>query len=353
MNASSRQFPRFSLYIKLTLLAFVVFAVSFGAYLYSEKQIDRANEIRAQSDQLADELRQSSDDLTRMARTYVATSNPIYKQHFQDILAIRDGKKPRPLDYGHDFWAPKLPDAPPIKFGAAVPLLTLMQQAGFTHDELTLFTRAKTLSDKLTETEMAAMRLLESTQPNNDLNRLQALRLLHDDAYALAKAQIMAPIREFHDQSEKRIVEEEGLPPEYLELELTEGVTMQDPQAAIATMNDLHDRGIRMSIDDFGTGYSSLNHLKKFKVYKLKIDQSFVRDISTDPEDKAIVGAVIQMAQRLGLLTIAEGVETTGQLAFLREQGCDEIQGYYYSKPLGADAFEVFVTEHAHKGSLL
>lgn len=150
-----------------------------------------------------------------------------------------------------------------------------------------------------------------------------------------------------------RILEEEGLPPEYLELELTEGVTMQDPQSAIATMNDLHDRGIRMSIDDFGTGYSSLSYLKKFKVYKLKIDQSFVRDISTDPEDKAIVGAVIQMAQRLGLLTIAEGVETTGQLAFLREQGCDEIQGYFYSKPLSAAAFEQFVAEHLQKGSLL
>lgn len=139
-----------------------------------------------------------------------------------------------------------------------------------------------------------------------------------------------------------RILEEEGLPPEYLELELTEGVTMNDPQAAIAIMNNLHDRGIRMSIDDFGTGYSSLNHLKKFKVYKLKIDQSFVRDICTDPEDKAIVGAVIHMAQNLGLLTIAEGVETAGQLAFLREHGCDEIQGFFYSKPLSAENFEAF-----------
>ncbi len=144
-----------------------------------------------------------------------------------------------------------------------------------------------------------------------------------------------------------RILDEEGLSPEYLELELTEGVAMHDPQGAIAVMNNLHERGVRMSIDDFGTGYSSLSHLKKFKVYKLKIDQSFVRDISTDPEDRAIVGAIINMAKSLGLQTIAEGVETAGQLAFLREQGCDEMQGYYFSKPLGSEQFEVFARSKA------
>lgn len=140
-----------------------------------------------------------------------------------------------------------------------------------------------------------------------------------------------------------RILEEENLAPEYLELELTEGVALHDPQGAIAIMNDLHERGVRMSIDDFGTGYSSLGHLKKFKVYKLKIDRSFVRDISSDPEDKAIVGTIISMAKSLGMRTIAEGVETAEQLAFLREQGCDEIQGFYYSEALPADQFEEFV----------
>ncbi|MDZ4202138.1 MAG: EAL domain-containing protein [Gallionella sp.] len=140
-----------------------------------------------------------------------------------------------------------------------------------------------------------------------------------------------------------RILDEAQLPPEYLELELTEGVAMHDPQAAIGVMNDLHERGVRMSIDDFGTGYSSLSYLKKFKVYKLKIDQSFVRDISTDLEDKAIVSAVINMAASLGLQTIAEGVETDSQLAYLREQGCKEVQGYYFSKPLPAADFERWV----------
>jgi EAL domain-containing protein (putative c-di-GMP-specific phosphodiesterase class I) len=104
-------------------------------------------------------------------------------------------------------------------------------------------------------------------------------------------------------------------------------------------MESLHELGVRLSIDDFGTGYSSLSYLKKFKIYKLKIDQSFVRDISSDPEDKAIVDTIISMAKRLGLRTIAEGVETPEQLAFLRERGCDEVQGYYYSVPMALVLF--------------
>ncbi len=144
-----------------------------------------------------------------------------------------------------------------------------------------------------------------------------------------------------------RIVNEENLPPQYLELELTEGVAMDDPLAAIAVMDNLHQRGIHMSLDDFGIGYSSLSYLKRFKVYKLKIDQSFVSGLIEDPEDRAIVNAVISMAKSLGLQTIAEGVETEGQLAFLREQGCDEVQGHYYSRPLPAGQFEAFVRGRA------
>ena len=139
------------------------------------------------------------------------------------------------------------------------------------------------------------------------------------------------------------VLDEFGLPPECLELELTEGVAMENPLAAIEMMNLLHARGIRMSIDDFGTGYSSLSYLKRFKVYKLKIDQSFVRDISCDPEDEAIVDAIIGMSKSLGLQTIAEGVETAEQLAFLRSKGCNEVQGYFFAKPMPAEEFEAFV----------
>jgi EAL domain-containing protein (putative c-di-GMP-specific phosphodiesterase class I) len=138
------------------------------------------------------------------------------------------------------------------------------------------------------------------------------------------------------------IIAEVGLLPNQLELELTEAVAMDDPLSAIAVMDQLFENGVSMSIDDFGTGYSSLSYLKRFKVYKLKIDQSFVRDISDDPDDKAIVTAIINMASSLGMRTIAEGVETSSQLAFLRLQGCDEAQGYYFSKPLPADEFETY-----------
>ena len=142
------------------------------------------------------------------------------------------------------------------------------------------------------------------------------------------------------------ILTEVGMPPGHLELELTEAVAMDDPLAAMAVMDKLYKYGIRMSIDDFGTGYSSLSYLKRFKVYKLKIDQSFVHDVTDDPEDKAIVTAIINMARSLDMHTIAEGVETEGQLAFLKKSGCEEAQGNYFSRPLPADEFEDFVRRH-------
>ena len=144
-----------------------------------------------------------------------------------------------------------------------------------------------------------------------------------------------------------KILEEVQLPQEYLELELTEAATMSEPQSAIDIMNTFYDQGIRMAIDDFGTGYSSLSYLKQFKVYKLKIDQSFICNIENDSDDRAIVSAIIDMANNLGLRTIAEGVETSEQLAFLRLHGCNEVQGYYFSKPLPAQKFLEFL----HKNS--
>ena len=145
-----------------------------------------------------------------------------------------------------------------------------------------------------------------------------------------------------------RMLAEFDLSPDALELELTEGVAVDDPHAAVATMDQLHARGVRMSMDDFGTGYSSLSQLKRFQIFKLKIDQSFVRDLGDDGNDRAIVSAIIRMAQALGMRTTAEGVETEGQLAFLRAQGCDEAQGYHFSMPLAAPELEAFMRRQLH-----
>ncbi len=136
------------------------------------------------------------------------------------------------------------------------------------------------------------------------------------------------------------------LPPDLLELEITEGMAMDERVDCIGILNGLKDLGINLAIDDFGTGYSSLNRLKEFPVDRLKIDQSFVRDIASDWDDAAINSAVIRIGHSLNIKVIAEGVETLEQLEFLVEQGCDEIQGYYLSRPLPAEELAAFVQNH-------
>jgi diguanylate cyclase (GGDEF)-like protein/PAS domain S-box-containing protein len=136
------------------------------------------------------------------------------------------------------------------------------------------------------------------------------------------------------------VLMESQMDPKYLELEITETMTM-DVEYTIVTLKKLHERGIQISIDDFGTGYSSLNYLKKFSINRLKIDQSFVRDISNpNSNDSDIVGTIIAMAHNLGLEVIAEGVEGKDQLRYLQYQGCNEVQGYYFSKPIPSEEFE-------------
>ncbi|MGB5716675.1 MAG: EAL domain-containing protein, partial [Gammaproteobacteria bacterium] len=119
-----------------------------------------------------------------------------------------------------------------------------------------------------------------------------------------------------------------------LELEITESTIMNNIDTASSTMRALHSSGIRISIDDFGTGYSSLSHLKRFPINTVKIDRSFIRDITSDPDDAAIVGAIIVMAHNMELRVIAEGVETQQQLDFLHSLQCDEIQGFLFSPPV-------------------
>ncbi len=138
-----------------------------------------------------------------------------------------------------------------------------------------------------------------------------------------------------------------GLSSEHLELELTESVIMQDLQQAIATMQALAQINIKLSIDDFGTGYSSLSALKRFPVTRLKIDRSFVDGLPDDGNDRAITTAVISMAHNLNLKVIAEGVETERQLGFLRDSGCDEVQGYFFSKPVAPADLERIIRRTA------
>jgi len=139
-----------------------------------------------------------------------------------------------------------------------------------------------------------------------------------------------------------RVLKDTGLDatPEYLELEVTESILMEDMEKAIETLKALHDMGLHLAIDDFGTGYSSLNYLRRFPINTLKIDQSFVRDITYNSDDAAIATVIITLGHSLGHTVMAEGVETEEQLAFLRKAQCDEIQGYYYGKPMPADVME-------------
>lgn len=135
------------------------------------------------------------------------------------------------------------------------------------------------------------------------------------------------------------LMNESGLQPRFLELELTESIAMEDSAYTTAVVDRLHRLGVSLAIDDFGTGYSSLSYLKRFRVHKLKIDKSFVQGLGHDNDDRAIVMTIISLARSLGFQTIAEGVETMEQFAFLREQDCDQVQGYLHSRPVPAEEF--------------
>lgn len=135
----------------------------------------------------------------------------------------------------------------------------------------------------------------------------------------------------------QQVLNQTGLDPDLLEIEVTESVLMQNPDAASAILNDLRKLGIQLSIDDFGTGYSSLAYLKRFPVHSLKIDRSFILDVEQSEKYAAITASIIQMGKTLNLNIIGEGVETLGQMAFLKEHQCDEVQGYLYSMPVPAD----------------
>ncbi|MCZ8537345.1 EAL domain-containing protein [Paenisporosarcina quisquiliarum] len=165
----------------------------------------------------------------------------------------------------------------------------------------------------------------------------------HDQGLTTLKLSINLSPQEFLKQrlvdKVKQVLQETGLAPHGLELEITESMTM-DVVRSTSILEELHELGIQIAIDDFGTGFSSLNYLKNFHIHRLKIDRSFVRDMMNGPKDAQIVSTIISIAHALNLKVIAEGVETEEQLHFLENLKCDEIQGYYYSKPLSASDLE-------------
>ncbi len=137
-----------------------------------------------------------------------------------------------------------------------------------------------------------------------------------------------------------------GMAPNLLELEITESMMMHNPTRIIAVLAEIKKLGVRLAIDDFGTGYSSLGQIKHFPVDTLKVDRSFIHNIPKDAEDKAITEAIIAMGKTLSLTVIAEGVETLDQMNFLREHSCDEMQGFYFSKPIVPEKFADLLREH-------
>jgi len=143
----------------------------------------------------------------------------------------------------------------------------------------------------------------------------------------------------------ERILIETGVAPHWLEVELTEGSLMENTQHTIASLHRLRDLGVKISIDDFGTGYSSLAYLRRFPIDTLKIDIAFIREVTTNPQDAAITRTIIELAHSLSLQVVAEGVETQAQLAFLKDAGCDQIQGYLFSRPLPAATLERLLLE--------
>ena len=170
------------------------------------------------------------------------------------------------------------------------------------------------------------------------------LRAWHDAGLSECRVALNVSARQFHAGNLPEVVnsamQRHGLDARFLELELTESMLMDDPRQTIEILQALKKLGVRLSLDDFGTGYSSFSYLQRFPIDALKIDQSFVRDISTNPGAAVIAASIIDLAHRMGLKVVGEGIEKEEQLSCLRAQGCDEIQGYLFSKPLPAAEFE-------------
>ncbi len=174
-------------------------------------------------------------------------------------------------------------------------------------------------------------------------------RAWQDDGVPSLRVSVNLSASQFRDSglvdNIRHALDEAGLEARYLEVELTESAVMSDPEESIAILEQLSKMGVLVSVDDFGTGYSSMSYLRRFPIDKLKIDRVFINEIVSRPEDASIVRAIVSLAHSLRLKVVAEGVETPAQLEFLRSAGCDEYQGYHFSRPLPAADFERLIRE--------
>ncbi len=175
------------------------------------------------------------------------------------------------------------------------------------------------------------------------------LKMLHETMGTYLSVAVNLSAKQFQDASLvnqlKSIIEETGVNPTKLSVEITENMAVSDIKSALQMMKEIHTTGVLISIDDFGTGYSSLAYVKRFTAHEIKIDKSFIDDLPGDPGDRAIVQAVISMAQTIGMSVVAEGVEHKEQLDYLRSIGCDSVQGYYFSKPLPMEELITYLEE--------
>ena len=182
------------------------------------------------------------------------------------------------------------------------------------------------------------------------------VRRWHASGFGPLRIAVNISPRQFRDQkltaSIERILHDTGLESKFLELEITEGVVMKGEETSLGILHRLKSMGVRLSVDDFGTGYSSLGYLKQFPIDTLKIDRAFVREVSVDPFDEAIADTIVTLGHSLRLRVVAEGVETQAQVDRLRDLRCDEMQGFYFCRPLPADAFERLFTAGAYLGGM-
>ncbi|MDN7245146.1 EAL domain-containing protein [Planococcus shenhongbingii] len=189
-------------------------------------------------------------------------------------------------------------------------------------------------------------------------NACRQAKAWHEDGHPHLKLAVnLSPLQFLHDNlmvTLQNVLEKTGFPASLLELEITEGVAVFDVEKAISRMQELRELGVQIAIDDFGIGYSSLIYLKRFPINHLKIAQPFIQDMATDPDDMALVEAMISIAHSLGMSVIAEGVETNEQLAFLENLDCNEVQGYLFSQPLTVEAFtEMLAKEKLQSAGVL